>query len=155
MPARAKGQKMDQAKSGDQVKAHYTVKLDDGEVFQTSVGRKPLQFTIGDQQLIPAFEQALIGMAPGQSKTVVIAARDAFGEHRNDLIRTISREQIPDALAPQVGQRLRLSEEDSEEDGKEIMVTVISVSDEDVTLDANHPLAGEDLTFDIELVEIL
>ena len=141
---------MAQAKTGDAVKVHYTGKLGDDVVFQTSVGRKPLQFIIGEEQLIPAFEQALIGMNPGESKNIKIPADEAFGPYRKELVQTIDRSQFPTDLEPAVGQKLNMSNDG----GRAIVVTVIDFSESGVTLDANHPLAGEDLAFDIKLEEI-
>jgi peptidylprolyl isomerase len=141
---------MEDAKSGDTVRVHYTGKLDDETTFQTSTGRGPLEFTIGEERVIPALENAVIGMKPGDAKTVKISAEEAFGPYREDLVRTIERSQFPTDFEPAVGQRLNLSETG----GHEIVVTVTDFSEGSVTLDANHPLAGEDLVFDIELVEI-
>ncbi len=139
-----------QAEDGDTVKVHYTGKLEDGTVFDTSIGGDPLQFTIGDGQLIPGFEQAVVGMRPGESKTVKIPADDAYGPYHEELVIVIDRDQFPEDLQPEIGQQLQIRQAD----GQIIPVTVIDVSESSVTLDANHPLAGKDLTFDIELVEI-
>jgi peptidylprolyl isomerase len=141
---------MAQAETGNTVKVHYTGKLGDDVLFQTSVGRKPLQFTIGQEQLIPAFEQALIGMSPGESKNIKISADEAFGPYRKELVQTVDRSQFPADVEPEVGQKLNMSNDG----GRTIVVTVIDFSGSSVTLDANHPLAGEDLAFDIQLVEI-
>jgi FKBP-type peptidyl-prolyl cis-trans isomerase 2 len=142
---------MAQAKLGDTVKVHYTGKLDSDVIFQTSVGHKPLEFTIGDEQIIPAFEQAIVGMNPGESKNTKIPAEEAFGPYRDELVQTVDRSQFPADLEPEVGQKLNMSNEG----GGAIFVTVIDFSESSVTLDANHPLAGEDLTFDIQLVEVV
>jgi peptidylprolyl isomerase len=142
---------MEEAKSGDTVRVHYTGKLDDETTFQTSIGRDPLELTIGEERIIPALENAVIGMKPGDAKTVNIPAEDAFGPYREDLVRTIERSQFPTDFEPEVGQRLNLNETG----GNEIAVTVTDFSEAIVTLDANHPLAGENLVFDIELVEIV
>ena len=139
-----------QAKDGDTVQVHYTLKLEDGTVFDTSIGGDPLQFTIGDGQLIPGFEQAVVGMSPGESKTVEIPADEAYGPYLEELVMVVDRDQLPEDLQPEVGQQLQISQPD----GQTILVKVIDVSESSVTLDANHPLAGKDLTFDIELVEI-
>jgi peptidylprolyl isomerase len=141
---------MAQAKSGDTVKVHYTGKLDDGTVFASSIKRDPLEFVIGEERIIPAFEQAVVGMIPGGSKTTKIDADEAYGPHHEELVRVIDRGVFPADLEPEVGQRLNLSEPD----GREIIVTVTDFSESNVTLDANHPLAGENLVFDIQLVEI-
>jgi peptidylprolyl isomerase len=148
---KAKGQIMAQAKDGDTVKVHYTGKLEDDVVFQTTVGRKPLEFTIGQEQLIPAFEQAVVGMSPGDSKHIQIPADQAFGPYHEELVRTVDRSQFPPEVEPEVGQRLDMSSES----GRTVLVTVIDFSESSITLDANHPLAGEDLAFDVELMDII
>ena len=139
-----------QAKDGDTVKVHYTCKLEDGTVVESSIGRDPLQFTIGEGRLIPGFEQAVVGMSPGESKTVEIPADEAYGPYREELVLVVDRDQFPPDLQPEIGQQLEMRQED----GQIIVVTVIDVSESSVTLDANHPLVGKDLTFDIQLVEI-
>ena len=137
-------------KNGDVVSVHYTGKLDDGTVFDSSIGGEPLQFTVGDGQMIPGFEQAVMGMKTGESKTVTIPVAEAYGPYQAGLVYVIDRAEFPADLEPQVGQRLpvRLT------DGSQAIVSVIEVSESTVTLDANHPLAGKDLIFDIQLVEI-
>jgi peptidylprolyl isomerase len=142
---------MVQAKHGDKVKVHYTGKFEDGAVFDSSINREPLQLTIGRGHVIPGFENALVGMSPGESKTAKIEADNAYGPHRKEMIQIINRNQFPKHLKPQVGQELR----DYQQDGRIIKVMVTDVSESSVTLDANHALAGKDLTFDIQLVEIL
>lgn len=142
---------MEEARSGDTVRVNYTGKLEDETVFQTSMDREPLEFTIGQERVIPAFENAVIGMKPGDGKTVKVSAEEGFGPYREELVRTIERSQFPADIEPEVGQRLNLSEPG----GHEIVVTVTDFSEAAVTLDANHPLAGENLVFDIELVEIV
>lgn len=138
------------AKKGDKVKVHYTGRLEDGTVFDTSVERGPYEFTIGQSKIVPGFAEAVVGMKPGQSKTVEIPAKKAYGLHRKDMIAVIERSKLPADLNPEVGQRLRIDQAD----GQKIPATVVEVSDSTVTLDANHPLAGKDLVFDIELLEI-
>lgn len=140
-----------QAKNGDVVRVHYTGKLDDGTVFDSSTGGEPLQFTIGSGQLIPGFEQAVIGLKTGESITVKIPAVEAYGPHQEELVLVIDRTEFPADLEPQIGQQLQMSLAD----GSPIQVLVTGVSELTVTLDANHPLAGKDLTFDIELVDII
>jgi peptidylprolyl isomerase len=142
---------MAQAKHGDTVKVQYTGKLEDGTVFDTSIDRDPLQFTVGEGQLIPGFEQAVAGMNPGESKTTKVPADKAYGPHRKEMAHAVDRNQFPAHLKPEVGQRLQLRQAD----GRTMVVTVTDVSESSVTLDANHPLAGEDLTFDIRLIEIV
>ncbi|MGB3651481.1 MAG: peptidylprolyl isomerase [Rivularia sp. (in: cyanobacteria)] len=141
---------MTQAKSGDNVKVHYTGKLDDGTVFDSSAEREPLEFSLGSGNVIPGFEEAIVGMAPGESKTTKIPPEQAYGPQREELVITVEKEQIPTDLSVAVGQQLQISQNN----GQVIPVIVTDVSDSKVTLDANHPLAGEQLTFDIELVEV-
>ena len=141
---------MAQAKSGDNVKVHYTGKLDDGTVFDSSAEREPLQFSLGSGNVIPGFEEAIVGMTPGESKTATIPAEQAYGPQRDELVITVENEQIPSDLSVEVGQQLQISQNN----GEVIPVMVTDVSDSKVTLDANHPLAGEQLTFYIQLVEL-
>ena len=141
---------MAQAKSGDTVKVHYTGKLEDGTTFDSSVDSNPLEFTIGGGQIIKGFEEGVVGMAEGDSKKVEIPFAEAYGPHREEMVVEVDKEQFPDHLTPEVGQELELRQED----GQSLIVVITNVTDENVTLDANHPLAGKDLTFDIELVEI-
>ena len=141
---------MAQAQNGDTVKVHYTGKLDDGTIFDTSAEREPLQFTIGEGQLISDFEQAVVGMNPGDSKTVQIPADNAYGPHLEDRIMVIDRNEFPKDLEPKVDQMLQVNQPD----GNSFVVKVTDVSESKVTLDGNHPLAGQDLTFDIQLTEI-
>ncbi len=142
---------MAQAKSGNTVKVHYIGRLDDGYVFDTSADRNPLKVKIGEKRMIPAFEQAIIGMEQGESKTVKIPAKEAFGQHQEELVQMVRRSVFPADLEPKVGQRLTATSVD----GRSVAVTVTDISEVRVTIDANHPLAGEDLTFDIDLIEIL
>ena len=140
---------MTQAKKGDKVKVQYTGKLEDGTVFSSSSHEEPLQFTIGEGQILPGFEQAVIGMNPGESKIVQIAPENAYGPRLEELVVVIAREQLPNEMNPALGERLQIRQTD----GQTIAVTVADVSPSTVTLDANHPLAGKDLTFDIRLLE--
>jgi len=142
---------MTTAKSGDTVRVHYAGRLTDGREFDSSTGRDPLEFTIGGRSLIPAFEDAVIGLASGEAANVTIASDDAYGPHRPEAVQTLERTAIPAEIELAVGNILQASGPD----GQQMMLTVVELSDESVTLDANHPLAGEDLTFDIELVEIV
>lgn len=138
------------AKVGDTVSIHYTGKLDDGSVFDSSLEREPLQFSIGGQQVIPGFEQAVIGMNPGDSKTETIVYDQAYGPRHKDMVVTVLREQIPSDFDLEVGQQLQIKNPE----GQVIPVMVSEIIEDQVTLDGNHPLAGEDLTFEIELVSI-
>ncbi len=142
---------MVQAKVGDTVKVHYTGKLDDGTIFDSSVNSDPLQFTLGEGSIIPGFEQAVIGMAPGDAKTQHIPLDQAYGPYVEEMAVTVDRQQMPTDIEPEVGQQLQIQQPT----GQVIPVVITNISDDTVTLDANHPLAGEDLTFEIELVEII
>ena len=142
---------MAEAKNGDTVKVHYTGELEDGTVFDSSTDRDPIEFTIGDNQLIPGFEEAVIGMSQGDSKTAVVGAEKAYGEHQAQLVIELGRENFADQTDPEVGQYVQLKRSD----GFVLSAQVTQVTEAGVVLDANHPLAGEDLTFKIELVEIV
>lgn len=137
------------AKSGDTVRVHYTGKLEDGSVFDSSQGRDPLEFTVGSGQVIPGFDQAVAGMKPGDEREVTIPAENAYGDRKEDLVIVVERSQLPPDIDPDVGQQLQLKQ-----DGQAFVVTVADVQPENITLDANHPLAGETLTFELKLVEI-
>jgi peptidylprolyl isomerase len=141
---------MTQAKNGDTVKVHYTGKLNDGTVFDSSADGEPLEFIIGEGQLIQDFEEAVIGMNPGESKTVQIPSNNAYGPHREEMLIVIDRSKFPEGLEPRIDQQLQVRHPN----GQESVVKVVDISDTNVTLDANHPLAGEDLTFEIQLTEI-
>jgi len=141
---------MTKAQNGHTVKVHYTGKLDDGSVFDSSVNREPLEFTLGQGQVIAGFEQAVEGMAPGETKSTTIAPEDGYGPRRDEMLAVVSREHLPDDLDVQVGQRLTLQPKG----GERMIVKVAEVSEATVTLDANHELAGKRLTFDLELVEV-
>jgi peptidylprolyl isomerase len=137
--------------SGDRVKVHYTGRFGDGRVFDSSRQRGPMELTLGQGQVIPSFEEALTEMEPGEEKTVTIQAEQAYGPRRRDLMVSIDRTEFPNHIEPTVGQELQVRQND----GEVKVVRIADVSDKEVTLDANHPLAGEDLTFDLELVEVL
>ncbi|MBZ0300259.1 MAG: peptidylprolyl isomerase [Anaerolineae bacterium] len=141
---------MTQAQSGDSVKLHYTGTLTDGTVFDSSDGREPLAFTLGQQQVIPGFENAVMGMSPGDTKTVTIPAEQAYGPHREEMLIQVPPSEFPDHITPKVGDQLQIRQPD----GQAFNVVVRDVSEIGVTLDGNHPLAGQDLTFEIELVEV-
>jgi peptidylprolyl isomerase len=142
---------MTKAKKGDRVRVHYTGKFDDGNVFDSSKDEKPLQFVIGNGNVIKGFEEAVIGMHTGEQKTIEIPAEKAYGPHVDAKVLHVERERIPSHIEPHVGQRLKLEHPDGHSD----VCRVTDVTDARVTLDANHPLAGRDLTFEIQLVEIL
>ena len=138
------------AKNGDTVRVHYTGTLDDGTVFDSSDDREPLEATLGEEMLIPGFENALLGMEPGEKKTVTIAPENAYGEHMEELILTLPRQDVPSHMKPEPGMMVQLAMAH----GEEFEALITDVTDETVTLDANHPLAGETLTFALELVSI-
>jgi peptidylprolyl isomerase len=140
---------MSQAKSGDTVRVHYTGTLDDGTQFDSSRGREPLEFTLGGGQMIPGFEKAVDGMAVGDSKTINIPATEAYGERHDQMVQEVPREHMPDEIELEVGMQLQ-----AEGPAGPVIVTVTALGEENVTLDGNHPLAGKDLTFDLELVAI-
>ena len=143
---------MVQAEQGDTVRVHYTGRLEDGRVFDTSRDGDPIRFMIGEGRLMPpGFEQAVVGMHPGEARTVRVPMEDAFGPRRQELVATVDRDRFPGDLELEVGQTLEITSSD----GQRTMVTVIDISDAEVTLDANHPLAGKDLILDIKLIEIV
>lgn len=155
---------MAQAKKGDRVRIEYTGTLEDGTVIDTTAPEDgecgcddcgceegPMEFVLGVEDFFLQVEEALIGMAPGEKKTVVIPAEDAFGEYDEEAVFTVGRDQLPEDLVPEVGQELELTGEDDES----MVVTVVEVDEEGVTFDANHPLAGQNLTYVFELVEIV
>jgi peptidylprolyl isomerase len=139
---------MAEARQGDTVKVHYTGKLADGTVFDTSQGREPLQFTIGEHQVIAGFEEAVVGMSEGQEKTAEIPIDQAYGQRDERLVTAVGRDRMPPDVS--LNDRLQVRRPD----GKAFVVMVTGLSKQSATLDANHPLAGKDLTFDIELVGI-
>jgi FKBP-type peptidyl-prolyl cis-trans isomerase 2 len=141
---------MDKAKQGNCVKVHYRGSLADGKVFDNSEGREPLEFTIGEGRVIAGFEEAVIGMAPGEKKTVRIACAEAYGPRRDDMVAVFNAVQFPENIVPAVGQIMQLKRDD----GMLVQVMVTDVTGDQVTLDANHPLAGQDLIFDVHLIEI-
>ncbi len=138
-------------KTGDTVAVHYTGKLADGSVFDTSVGREPLKLKLGERQVIPGFERAIIGMTTGETKTAQIPAAEAYGAHEPAMVVEFARDKIPPEIDVKVGQELQVQTTA----GKSLPARVVDANDAAVTLDANHPLAGKDLAFDIELVEIV
>ena len=139
-----------QAKNGDIVEVHYTGTLENGTVFDTSEGRDPLKFTLGAGQMIPGFEQAVLGMKIGELKTVTIPADEAYGPYDDDMVQVINREDLSPDLDPYVGQQLQ----GPLPGGGTGVGTVTNVTDTTITVDFNHFLAGEDLTFEIELMSI-
>lgn len=164
---------MAQVKTGDRVKIDFTGRLADGTVFDSTLEESdcgddchddscdsddcgcgpsgPMELVVGSGEFFPQIEEGLVGMAPGEKKTVVIPAEDAFGEYDEEAVFTVERSELPDDLKPEVGDDLLLTDENDEE----IEVTVVELTDTTITFDPNHPLAGQDLTYEFELVEIL
>ncbi len=142
---------MSEAKSGDTVRLHYTGTLTDGSKFDSSEGRDPLEFTLGGGQVIPGLEREIFGMKVGDKKTVTAVADEAYGQPNPAALQDVPRDTIPPEIELAVGGQLQVSTQD----GQQMTVTITAITDEVVTMDANHPLAGQDLIFDVELVEIL
>jgi FKBP-type peptidyl-prolyl cis-trans isomerase 2 len=142
---------MTEVKTGDTVRIHYTGTLDDGSVFDSSRDREPLEFTVGSGQIIPGLEQAIPGMKIGEEKTVAIPCDLAYGPHDPNGRQAIPRDQVPEHIPLELGTALQMQLPD----GRAMAVTVAEVTEAEVVLDANHPLAGKDLTFDVEMVEIV
>jgi len=141
---------MTQTKSGDNVKVHYTGKLQEGDIFDSSEGRPPLEFRIGDGKVIAGFEQGVIGMEIGEKKQISISPEEGYGVRNEELVAVIEKTLLPSDVDTSVGQQLQVKQKD----GTTIQLVVTAATDDDVTLDANHPLAGKTLLFDVELVEI-
>ena len=142
---------MAQARTGNHVRVNFTGKLNDGTVFATSMDDQPIEFTMGRNEVLPAIEGAVEGMEPGETKTVRIVAEDAFGLRREELVQGIPRASLPENMELEIGQQLWLDKTDDEP----VAVSIVDVSDATITLDANHPLAGEDLFFDLEVVDVV
>ncbi len=142
---------MSQVKANDTVKVHYTGKLADGQVFDSSVERgEPIEFTMGQGQLIPGFEKGLIDMKVNEKKTINIPKEEAYGEPREELVQEVQKSQLPEEIKPEVGMGLV----SKSPDGQEMNLVVKDVKEETIVVDGNHPLAGKDLVFDLEVVEI-
>lgn len=141
---------MSTVKEGDTVKIHYTGKFEDGQVFDSSKDKDPLEFSVGEGKIIPGFENGVKGMSIGEKKEITLQPEEAYGEPRDDLYVNVKKSDFPDHITPEEGQHLQIKQSD----GNVVTVTVSDIGDDTVTLDANHPLAGKTLIFDIELVEI-
>ncbi|MEQ8659965.1 MAG: peptidylprolyl isomerase [Gammaproteobacteria bacterium] len=141
---------MSQAKTGDTVRIHYTGTLTDGTEFDSSTGRDPLEFTLGEGHIIPGLEREIAGMAVGDTKTVTVPAGDAYGPHHAEAVHEVQREQIPETIDLAIGVELQATAQN----GQVMRLRVVELGEEVVKLDANHPLAGQDLVFEVELVEI-
>ncbi|NIO49421.1 MAG: peptidylprolyl isomerase [Candidatus Aminicenantes bacterium] len=138
-------------KTGDTVKVHYTGRFDDGEVFDSSEGREPLQFKVGTEEIIKGLEKAVLGMKPGERKSVTVNPEEGYGNYNKKLLMEMPKERIPEDISPEKGMPLQLVNRQ----GKAIPVVVAEILDKSIRLDANHPLAGKLLYFDLELVEIV
>lgn len=136
--------------NGNTIKVHYTGRFEDGMIFDSSMGGNPLEFTLGNHEVIAGFEDAALGMTIGDTKTVSIEPKDAYGDYNDGLVVDMPREYFPEEISPEIGMRLIIVDNN----GEELPVVVSDIHDESVRLDANHPLAGKKLIFDIELVEI-
>ncbi len=139
------------ARSGDTVRIHYTGTLGDGTQFDSSAGRDPLEFALGGGEVIPGFDSAVTGMSVGEQKTVTIQPDDAYGQRHEQLVQQVPRDTLPDSVDPTVGMQLQTRSPD----GQIMNLVIVGMDDESITLDANHPLSGQALTFAIELVEIV
>jgi peptidylprolyl isomerase len=144
---------MAQAKAGDTVRVHYEGQLSDGTIFDSSLEREPIEFILGQDTVIPGFEQAVLGMEAGESKDVSVPPEDGFGEYSEDLVVNIEKSMLPPDINPELGMQLEVSSEEEEETPR--VFTIADIAEDSVTLDGNHPLAGEEIAFKIELLEIL
>ena len=141
---------MAQVKNGDRVKVQYTGKLQDGEVFDSSEEGQPLEFVVGGGDIIPGFEKGIMGMAVGDKRTIEIQPEDAYGPSREELVVEVPLNELPEHITPVLGQRLQVNQEGDQS----VVVTITAMNEETVTLDANHPLAGRIIRFDVELVDV-
>lgn len=141
---------MSKVKDGDTVRVHYTGKLENGEVFDTSKELEPFEFTVGNKAVIPGFEKGVVGMEVGDTKTIEIPPEEAYGAKQDQLVVEVNKSEFPDDITPTIGQRLQIRQQDS----NPIIVTITDLTEDIITLDANHPLAGYTLFFDVEVIEI-
>ena len=141
---------MSPADDGNTVKVHYTGKLEDGTVFDSSKGRDPLEVKLGTNAIIPGFEKGLMGMEVGDKKTITIPSEEGYGPRRDELIMEVDKSAFPENITPEVGLQLQMQRED----GQNLPVTIAKIEDEKITLDANFPLAGKTLIFDVEMMEV-
>jgi FKBP-type peptidyl-prolyl cis-trans isomerase 2 len=142
---------MTQANEGNRVKVHYQGLLNDGTVFDSSYESDPLEFTIGEGEIIPGFEEAVVGMQAGDKKNVAVTSEQAYGDYKEERKIEIERSQLPEDITPEIGMVLQMDTPNN----RTLYVTIVDIGDENLTLDANHPLAGKDLNFEIELMEIM
>jgi peptidylprolyl isomerase len=141
---------MSKVKDGDIVKVHYTGKLENGDVFDSSREKEPFEFTVGNKAVIPGFEKGLVGMGVGDTKTIEIPPEEAYGAKQDELVVVVNKSEFPDDITPSVGQRLQIKQQD----GNPVVVTITDLTEDSITLDANHPLAGYTLFFEVEVVDI-
>ena len=144
---------MAQAKAGDTVRVHYEGQLSDGTIFDSSLEREPIEFILGQDTVIPGFEQAVIGMEVGESKDISIPPEEGFGDYSEDLVVNIEKTILPPDINPELGMQLEVSSEEEEETPR--VFTIADIAEDSITLDGNHPLAGAEIAFKIELLEIL
>jgi len=142
---------MAKAKTGDKVKVHFEGFLEDGTVFGSTTDEEPFEFTIGEKNMMPGFENAVIGMQKGETKTITLSPEEAYGPHKKELLHVMDRSSFPDEIDIEIGKRLQVRTQD----GRHAIVTVKDVTDDSIAIDENDPLAGKTLTFKIELIEIL
>jgi peptidylprolyl isomerase len=142
---------MAQAKIGDRVKVHFTGYLEDGKVFGSTMGEEPFEFTIGEKHMLPGFENAVVGMHKGETKTISLSPEEAYGVYNAKLVSVMQRNGFPQEISLEIGKRLRVRTQE----GKYAMVTIKDVAEDNIILDGNDPLAGKTLIFKVELVEIL
>jgi peptidylprolyl isomerase len=141
---------MSKVKDGDTVKVHYTGKLENGDVFDSSRERDPFEFTVGNKAVIPGFEKGVVGMGVGDTKTIEIPPEEAYGAKQDELVVVVKKSEFPEDITPSIGQRLQIKQQD----GNPVVVTITDLTEDNITLDANHPLAGYTLFFDVELIDI-
>jgi len=146
-------EEMAQAKAGDTVRVHYEGQLSDGTIFDSSLEREPIEFILGQDTVIPGFEQAVIGMEVGESKDISIPPEEGFGDYSEDLVVNIEKTILPPDINPELGMQLEVSSEEEEETSR--VFTIADIAEDSITLDGNHPLAGAEIAFKIELLEIL
>ncbi len=138
------------AQAGDSVLVHYTGKFKDGNVFDSTEGREPIRFTVGSGELISGFDRGVVGMAVGEKKSVQMESQEAYGDYRDDLVFKVKREELGPEIDPEEGMVLRMRDAN----GNSMPARIIEVAAEEVTIDANHPLAGQEITFELELMEL-
>lgn len=142
---------MAKAQDGNKVKVHYTGTLDNGTQFDSSVGREPLEFTIGEGMLLPMFEETVVGLEPGETAKVKISAAEGYGLRNEELVIKIEKANLPPTIIPEIGMKLQMRTPD----GQPLIIKITEINDDHIFVDANHELAGQDLNFAIELVEII